>query len=57
MLSGITIDSLDQLPTKINAISEKEYTEYRHNILKVAKKMAVGGYTEAAIKEVEQRLQ
>lgn len=53
---GITIDSLDQLPTKINAISEKEYMEYRHNILKVAKKMAKGEYTKAAIKEVEQNI-
>lgn len=49
---GITIDRLDQLPTKINAISEKEYTEYRHNILKVAKKMAVGVILKQLLKKL-----
>lgn len=53
---GIVIDSLNQIPAKINAISQKEYAEYRCNILNAAKKIAVGGYTEAAVKEVEQKV-
>lgn len=46
---GILIDSLNELPKKLNSITEKEYDQYCTNIKKVATKIAHGNYMESAI--------
>lgn len=53
---GIIIEDLNQIPTKVNAVTKEKYADYRHNILKIAKKMAKGEYTKAATKEIEQNI-
>lgn len=50
---GITIDNLNEIPTKVDSVSLSKYLQYRHNILNIAQKMANGNYTKLAIKKAE----
>lgn len=46
---GITVDNLDNLDTLLNNISESDYEAMRHNISRVAQRMASGAYFNDAL--------
>nr|MDK6825252.1 beta-1,6-galactofuranosyltransferase [Lactobacillus gasseri] len=53
---GIVINNLEEIEKKINAISQQEYLEYQKNISKIASKMALGFYTQNAIRKIEKKI-
>lgn len=48
---GITVDSLNDLPHLLSAITEKEYKEMVKNTIKLAKRLVSGYYTEHAVNQ------
>lgn len=53
---GITIDSLNEMPSKINRISEDEYAKMVNNVSLVRDKIMRGGYLKEALSNIEQIL-
>ncbi|MGN0180951.1 MAG: hypothetical protein ACI4DP_00825 [Candidatus Ornithomonoglobus sp.] len=47
---GFAVDSLDQIPKKINGISDEEYNAMIENTKHIAKALRSGRYTKAALK-------
>ena len=46
---GFTVDSIEQISTKISQLNEKVYSRYCRNILKLQEKVIRGEYTKRAI--------
>lgn len=53
---GIAVDSLVNLETELNKISETKYKEMKKNCNKIAKKLSKGYYLSKAIKTIEKEI-
>lgn len=50
---GILVDRLEDIPEKINALSEAEYEIMRKNVEKIQKKIVKGEFTRSALRKIE----
>lgn len=51
---GIMVDSLDEIPGKIQKLTEKEYEKIRNNVKKLQGRLTVGYYTKKALSKVNE---
>ena len=54
--AGITVDSLNILPSKLSELSEAQYAEMKNNALRLSKAIQSGEYIKEAIKKAEEIL-
>lgn len=54
---GITVSTLDEIPSKVNKIHEKDYLKMNDAVKKMKKKLENGYYTLHALNEIESKIE
>ena len=52
---GITVDSIEEIPERLKAMSAREYDTIRANTRRISERLRGGKYTERALRKVLSR--